>query len=80
MMCVPEPSESVLLARPKSIKIARGPGATTTLAGLMSVNQIPVSPSLVCKRRPENTPSAFDRDTKIYVFLITFNTGRGAAD
>lgn len=41
---------------------------------LTSVNQIPASPSLVCKRRPENTPSAFDRDTKTYVFLITFHT------
>ena len=26
MMCVPDPRESVLLARPKSIRIARGPG------------------------------------------------------
>ncbi len=43
-----------------------------------SVTQIPVFPSLACKGRPENTPSAFDRDTKIYVFLITFHTGRCA--
>ena len=45
-----------------------------TLSGFRSVNQIPAAPSLVCNRRPENTPSDFDRDTKISVFLITVHT------
>lgn len=42
--------------------------------GLMSVNQIPVAPSLVCKRRPPNAAYFFDRDASLSMFLITVHT------
>ena len=39
-----------------------------------SVNQIPVAPSLVCKRRPPKAAYFFDRGTNISVFLIAVHT------